>query len=85
MSIEHMICFIYSELCKTIISWRKKCGFFGSVFNKIIPYNSTPSFLSLSHFVNGMRIYHGIALTFTKLMNFNSQGIFIFLFATVFN
>ena len=41
--------------------------------------------LNPSHFVNGIRISHGIALTITKLIDFNSQGIFIFLFATVFN
>ena len=42
--IEYMICFIYSQQCITIISLRKMCGFIGSVFKKIIPNNTTPTF-----------------------------------------
>ena len=41
MLIEYMFCFICSEQCITIISWRKKCGLFSSVFRKIIPNNTT--------------------------------------------
>ena len=44
MSIKYMFCFICSEQCIKIISWHKKCGLFGSVFKKIIPYNTTPTF-----------------------------------------
>ena len=39
-----MFCFICSEQCIKIISWREKCGLFGSVFKKIIPNNTTPTF-----------------------------------------
>ena len=39
-----MICFIYSQQCITIISSRKMCGFISSVFKKIIPNNTTPTF-----------------------------------------
>ena len=41
MPIEYMVCLICSEQCIKIISWRKKCGLFGSVFKKIIPNNTT--------------------------------------------
>ena len=44
MPIEYMFCFICSKRCMKSISSRKKYGLFGSVFNKIIPYNTTPSF-----------------------------------------
>ena len=44
MSIEYLFCFICSEQCITIISSHKKCGLFNSVFQKIIPYNTTPTF-----------------------------------------
>ena len=44
MSIEYMFCFICSEQCINIISWRKKSGLFGSVFKKVIPNNTTPTF-----------------------------------------
>ena len=40
---EYMFCFICSEQFIKIISSRKKCGLFGSVFKKIIPYNTTPT------------------------------------------
>ena len=42
--IEYMFCFICSEQCIKIISSRKKCGLFSSVFKKIIPNNTTPTF-----------------------------------------
>ena len=44
MPIEYMFCFISSEQCIKIISSRKKCGLFSSVFKKIIPYNTTSTF-----------------------------------------
>ena len=44
MPIEYMFCFICSEQCINIISSRKKCGLFSSVFKKIIPNNTTSTF-----------------------------------------
>ena len=44
MPIEYMCCFICSEQCINIISSYKKCGLFSSVFKKIIPNNTTPTF-----------------------------------------
>ena len=44
MPIEYMFCFICSEQCTKIISLRKKCGLFSSVFKKNIPNNTTPTF-----------------------------------------
>ena len=44
MPIEYMLCFICSEQCIKIISSRKKCGLLSSVFKKIIPNNTTPTF-----------------------------------------
>ena len=44
MPIEYMFCFICSEQSIKIISSRKKCGLFSSVFKKIIPNNTTPTF-----------------------------------------
>ena len=44
MPIEYMFCFICSEQCIKIISSRKKCGLFSSVFKKIVPNNTTPTF-----------------------------------------
>ena len=44
MPIECMICFVCSEQCIKIISSRKKCGLFCSVFKKIISNNTTPTF-----------------------------------------
>ena len=41
---EYMFCFIWSEGCIQIISSRKKCGLFSSVFKKIIPNNTNPTF-----------------------------------------
>ena len=43
MPIEYIFCFIWSEQCIKIISSRKKCGLFRSVFKKIIPNNTTPT------------------------------------------
>ena len=43
MPIERMFCFICKEQCIKIISSRKKCGLFNSVFKKIISNNTTPS------------------------------------------
>ena len=39
-----MFCFICSEQCIKIILSPKKCGLFSSVFKKIIPDNTTPTF-----------------------------------------
>ena len=47
MHIEYMFCFICSERCLNIVSSRKNCGLFSSVFKKIIPNNTTPTFLEL--------------------------------------
>ena len=44
MRIEYMCCFICSDQCIKIISTRKKCGLSSSVFKKIIPNNTTPTF-----------------------------------------
>ena len=45
MPIEYMFCFICSEQCIKIISSLKNCGLLSSVFKKIFPYNTTPTFL----------------------------------------
>ena len=47
MPIEYTFCFICSEQCIKIISPRKNCGLFSSVFKKIIPSNTTPTFLEV--------------------------------------
>ena len=44
MPIEYVFCFICSEKCINIISSRKKCDLFCSVFKKIIAKNTTPTF-----------------------------------------
>ena len=44
MPIEYTFCFICSKQCIKIISLRKKCGLFSSVFMKIIPNKTTPTF-----------------------------------------
>ena len=44
MPIEYIFCFICCEQCIKSISSRKKCGSFSSVFKKIIPSNTTPTF-----------------------------------------
>ena len=78
MPIEYMLCFIFSEQCIKIISSSKKCSLFSSVFKKIIPNNTTPTFTKVggvtepSQFVDGIRTSHGIALTITKLIDFYS-------------
>ena len=68
------------------------CGFFSSVFKKKFPNYTTPTFQEVSgvtqpptFFVDGIRIFHGIALAITKVIDFYSQGNFTCLFATVFN
>ena len=91
MPIEYMFCFICGEQCIKIISSRKKCGLFSSVFKKLflitlpLLFKKWVGFLNPSHFVDGIRTSHGIASTITKLIDFYSQGIFTFLFATVFD
>ena len=42
--IEYMFCFIYNQQCLIIISLRKMCGFFSSVFKVTIPNNTSPTF-----------------------------------------
>ena len=44
MHIEYIFCFICSEKCIKIILSIKKYGLFSSVFKKMIPYNTTPTF-----------------------------------------
>ena len=44
MAIEYIFGFICKEQCIKIISSRKKCGLFSSVFKKIFPNNTTPTF-----------------------------------------
>ena len=44
MPIEYMFCFICTEKCIKVISLRKKCGLFSSVFKKIISNNTTSTF-----------------------------------------
>ena len=44
MPIEYMFCFICSKRCIKIILLCKKRGFVSSVFKKIIPNNTTPTF-----------------------------------------
>ena len=60
--IEYMICFIYSKQCITIILLRKMCGFISSVFKRIVPNNTTPTYQevgggtsthSKTHFAHG--------------------------------
>ena len=45
MPSEYMFCFICSE--QKIISSRKNCGLFSSVFIKDIPNSTTPTFLEV--------------------------------------
>ena len=47
MSIDNMFCLICSEQCIKVISSRKNCGLFSSVLKKIIPNNTTPTFLQV--------------------------------------
>ena len=51
MPIEYMFCFICSEQCIQILSSRKKCGLFSSVFKKIISNNTPPTFQEVVGFV----------------------------------
>ena len=44
MPIEYIFCFICSEQYIQIISSRKMCDLFSSVFKKSIPNNTTPTF-----------------------------------------
>ena len=44
MPIEYMFCFICSEQRIKIISSCKNCGLYSSVFKKIIPTNTNPTF-----------------------------------------
>ena len=44
MPIEYMFCFICSDQCIQIISSRKICSLFSSVFKKSIPNHTTPTF-----------------------------------------
>ena len=44
MPIEFIFCFNCSKQCIEIISSRKKCGLFSSVFKKSIPNNTTFTF-----------------------------------------
>ena len=44
MPIEYMFYFICSKQCIKIISSRKKCGLFSSVFRKNIPDNTSTTF-----------------------------------------
>ena len=47
MPIEYIFCFIYGAQCIKIILSRKNCGLFSSVFRKIIPNSTTPTFLEV--------------------------------------
>ena len=80
-----MFCFILGEQCTKIIPLRKTCSLFSSVFKKIIPNNTAPTFQEVGGVSISIRTSHGIALTSSKLIDFDSQCIFTFLFATVFN
>ena len=55
MPIEYMFCFICSEQCIKIISSRKKCGLFSSVFKKIIPNNTTPTFQEVGGVISPLK------------------------------
>ena len=56
------------------------------LFLKTLPllFKRWVGYLNPSHFADGLRTSHGIALTITKLIDFSSQGIITFLFVTVF-
>ena len=94
MPIKYMFCFICCKQCIKISSSRKKCSLFSSVFQENYSLNALPLLFNKcvgsiypSHFVDGIRTYNGIALIITKLIDndFYSQGIFTFLFVSVFN
>ena len=61
MPIEYMFCFICKEQCIKIISTRKKCGLFCSVFKKMILDNTIPTFQEVGGVTMGIRTSHGIA------------------------
>ena len=44
MASECLFCFICRKQCIKIISSHEKCGLFSSVFKKVIPNNTTPTF-----------------------------------------
>ena len=48
MPIEYMFALLSSEQCIKFISSRKKCGLFSSIFKKIIPNYTTPTFQEVS-------------------------------------
>ena len=80
-----MFCFICSKQCIKNISLRKTCCLFSSAFKKIIPNYTTPTFQEVGGVPQPVifcRTSHGIALTITKLIDFYSQGIFTFLYAS---
>ena len=88
MSIEYMFCIFCSEQCIKIISLREKCGLFSSVFKKIIPNNTTPTFQEVTLPLTFCRWRENLSwyrVNHHKIDCFYSQGIFTILFATVFN
>ena len=90
MHIEYMIYFICSEQSIKIISSRKKCDLFSSVFMKIISNNTNPTFQEVggvtypSHLVDGISTSHGIVLTIPKLIDFYSH-VFLFFYLPPFS
>ena len=48
MPFEYMFFFICREQCKKNHFVAQKCGLFSSVFKKISPYNTTPTFQEVS-------------------------------------
>ena len=78
MPIEHVFCFICSEQCIKIISSRKSvaCVVLYSIklFLITLPllFKKWVGELNPSHFVDGIRNSHGIALTITKFIDFYS-------------
>ena len=57
MPIEYMFCFICSEQCIKTISSLEKCGLFSSVFKKIIPINTTPTFQEVGGVTYSLTFY----------------------------
>ena len=57
----------------------------------LVLYSTTPTFqevgglLHPAYSADDIRTSHGIALTITQFIGLNSQDVFTFLFATVFN
>ena len=88
--IKYMFCFICSQQCIRIILSCKKCGWTCSVFKKIIPNNTIPTFQEVGGVTQPLIFcwWHKNLLycvNHHKMIDFYSQGIFAFLFATVFN